>query len=132
MLDDSVDVAGAHFDPGLFQCAAAQYRVERRASAQQCGGAPVGGVGDNRAGIRQIVQHVRHFAAQSVDDRATEGVRVMELHDSSAAPRALCGWTGVTVDEDHVMTASGERDGGDESSRSGADDDRSHRSPLLR
>jgi hypothetical protein len=57
---------------------------------------------------------------------------MVELHDALAVPRAMCGRAGIAVHEDDVMTAPGERDAGEESGWSGADDDRMHQSHLLR
>jgi hypothetical protein len=50
----------------------------------------------------------------------------VELHDALALPRARRGRSRVAVDENHVVAAAGQCDGGEETRRSGANDDRSH------
>jgi hypothetical protein len=109
--------------------AAAQYRVERRATAQQRGRTPVGSLRDHRACLDQMVDYVGHFIAQRIHDGTPQGVRMVKLHDAPAVPSAVPRRTRIPVDEYHVPAAAGQRDGGEQAARAAAHDDRSHPSP---
>jgi hypothetical protein len=48
-------------------------------------------------------------------------VRVVDLHDAVALPRPVGGRPGIAVDDGHPVPVPGERQGGEQAGRPGAD-----------
>ena len=125
-LQKVVDVAGGERYPRLGLRRIAQDAIERHPPTQQCRGSPVGRSRQSGAGRRQIIQHVGHFGLQRLDNRSAEGVGVMKLHHALALPRSLRRRSGITVDDDDGTAATGQCNGGEQTSRPGADDHSPH------
>src|SRR5690349_5490562 len=69
------------------------------------------------ADLEEAVVRGGQLAAERVDDLAANGVRVVELHDALARPRAVGGWARVAVDEGHHGPAPCQRGTEEEAGR---------------
>lgn len=126
---DPVDVTTPQRYAPLRRGAVPQHPLERRASAQERRRSVSVGRRDHCAGGDQAIEHVGHLCPKNFDHLAAEGVGVVELHDALAVPRGIrlrARWTGVAVDNDHFMTASRQRDGGEQSGGTRPDYNSSH------